>query len=186
MLFRSLATSNYLAGGGSGFRVLQRNTTQLDTKVQQRDALIDYLRAGAPCGASKSTQKLRSCTADTDCVCAEGTDPALCNSEAGTYKCGCPEAVTEGVTCAPSGATCKGKSGQCILAACRNDVAAFQRKTCDAAPNDAVKASCEKSLSPCAAAGEECKFLSCVDQGLGNFSDGRLNMVGLSGGMANP
>ncbi|QUS47074.1 hypothetical protein [Salmonella enterica] len=30
-----LATSNYLAGGGSGFRVLQRNTTQVDTKVQQ-------------------------------------------------------------------------------------------------------------------------------------------------------
>ena len=27
-----LATSNYLAGGGSGFRVLQRNTTQFDTQ----------------------------------------------------------------------------------------------------------------------------------------------------------
>jgi hypothetical protein len=43
-----LATSNYLAAGGSGFRVLQRNTTQFDTQVQQRDALIDYIRAGSP------------------------------------------------------------------------------------------------------------------------------------------
>src|SRR5207247_375747 len=29
-----LATSNYLAGGGSGYRVLQRNTTQFDTQIQ--------------------------------------------------------------------------------------------------------------------------------------------------------
>ena len=40
-----------IAGGGSGFRVLQRNTTQFDTGIQQRDALIDYIRAGAPCGS---------------------------------------------------------------------------------------------------------------------------------------
>ncbi len=184
--YYDLATSNYLAGGGSGFRVLQRNTTQLDTKVQQRDALIDYLRAGAACGAGVKSGELRSCTSDSECLCQDGTDPSLCAAEAGTYVCGCPESVTESDTCAPSGATCKGSSGKCILAACRNDVAAFQRQTCNAAPSDAVKASCEKSLSPCAAAGEQCKFLSCVDHGIGNFSDGRLNMVGLSGGMPNP
>jgi 5'-nucleotidase/UDP-sugar diphosphatase len=39
--------------GGSGFRVLQRNTTQFDTQIQQRDALIDYIRAGPPCGAGR-------------------------------------------------------------------------------------------------------------------------------------
>ncbi|MFS8066651.1 MAG: bifunctional metallophosphatase/5'-nucleotidase, partial [Byssovorax sp.] len=61
-----LATSNYLAGGGSGYRVLQRNTTQADTKVQQRDALVDYIRAGAPCGAD-AAGKLTDCAKDTDC-----------------------------------------------------------------------------------------------------------------------
>src|SRR5205085_8816832 len=65
-----LATSNYLAGGGSGFRVLQRNTTQIDTKVQQRDALIDYLRAGKPCGfdpAAGTQEGLKACSIDADC-----------------------------------------------------------------------------------------------------------------------
>ena len=63
-----LATSNYLAGGGSGFRVLQRNTTQFDTKVQQRDALIDYLRTGKPCGydpvANQTPDGLKACVMD--------------------------------------------------------------------------------------------------------------------------
>ncbi len=183
--YYELATSNYLAGGGSGFRVLQRNTTQLDSGVQQRDALIDYIRAGVPCGASEKTKKLRTCSADSDCLCKDGSDPDLCNAEAGTYVCACPEAVNESDTCDSNGKSCKG-AGQCVLAACRTDVAAFQRQTCADAPNDSIKQSCEKSLSPCAAAGEQCKFLACVDRGLGNFTDGRLNMVGLSGGEPNP
>jgi len=41
-----LATNNYIAHGGSGFEVLQRNTTQLDTDVSVRDvvkaAIIKY------------------------------------------------------------------------------------------------------------------------------------------------
>ena len=36
----------------------------------------------------------------------------------------------------------------------------------------------ESALLPCSAGGEQCKFLACVDSGLGNFSDGRLRMVG--------
>jgi 5'-nucleotidase len=178
-----LATSNYLAGGGSGFRVLQRNTTQLDTRVQQRDALIDYLRAGGPCGAG-STKKLRSCSDDSDCLEKDGADPDLVGS-AGTYVCACPDSVLENDTCDSSGKSCKGK-GQCVLAACRADVAAFQRQTCDNAPTAKIKASCEKSLSACAAAGEQCKFLACVDKRAGNTTDGRLNMVGLGTGGPNP
>ncbi len=38
-----MATNDYIAGGGSGFRVLKRNTTKIDTNVSLRDALIDYL-----------------------------------------------------------------------------------------------------------------------------------------------
>ncbi len=34
-----LATSDYLAAGGSGYQVLKRNTTQQNTQIQQRDAL---------------------------------------------------------------------------------------------------------------------------------------------------
>ncbi|MFZ5476927.1 MAG: bifunctional metallophosphatase/5'-nucleotidase [Myxococcota bacterium] len=34
-----LATNNYIAGGGSGFEVLERNTTQIDTGISIRDAV---------------------------------------------------------------------------------------------------------------------------------------------------
>ncbi len=47
-----LATNNYIAKGGSGYRVLQRNTTQLNTGILQRDSLIDYMRQGHACGYS--------------------------------------------------------------------------------------------------------------------------------------
>ncbi|MCK6587256.1 MAG: 5'-nucleotidase C-terminal domain-containing protein, partial [Polyangiaceae bacterium] len=160
-----LATSNYLAGGGSGFRVLQRNTTQFDTGVQQRDALIDYIRAGAPCGADESGA-LTTCSTDADCTgVGEG------------YVCACPEIVTEGLACdnAPD-RSCS--NGACVLKKCRQDVAAFQRETCAGATSEAVKKECEAAILPCSAAGEQCKFLACVDRGLGNYSDGRIKMVG--------
>jgi 5'-nucleotidase len=162
-----LATSNYLAGGGSGFRVLQRNTTQLDTKVQQRDALIDYIRAGAPCGAD-AKGVLKDCAKDSDC-----------GSVGEGFICACPEATIEGAFCTTDPkATCGAGTGQCVLSKCRDDVAAFQQKTCNAASTAAVRKECEASIAPCSAAGEQCKYLACVDRRLGNFSDGRVRMVG--------
>jgi 5'-nucleotidase len=161
-----LATSNYLAAGGSGFRVLQRNTTQNDTKVQQRDALIDYIRAGFPCGADDSGA-LKKCDKDADC-----------GSLGDGYACACPASVVEGDFCTTDNTKSCGGAGACVLAKCRDDVAAFQRQTCEAAPTDAVKQACVKSLGPCASGGEQCKFLACVDKRLGSFSDGRVKMVG--------
>jgi 5'-nucleotidase/UDP-sugar diphosphatase len=174
--YYELATSDYLAGGGSGFRVLQRNTTQLNTYVQQRDALIDYMRQGKPCGASQKTKALRSCSLDADCLCDANGDPSLCDVGDGSYVCACPEGVTDNDTCDSNGVSCKSK-GSCVLRTCRSDVADFQRHTCDSAPSDAVKQSCEKAIAPCSAAGEQCKFLACVDHDLGNFTDNRLRMV---------
>ena len=162
-----LATSNYIAAGGSGFRVLQRNTTQFDTGVQQRDALIDYIRAGKPCG-SDSHGNLTKCSSDADC--ADVGDG---------YVCACPEAVSDvGGACQTTANKSCGGKGACVLSKCRDDVAAFQRATCEDAPTAAVKKTCETTLEPCAAAGEQCKFLACLDHRLGNFSDNRLKMVG--------
>ncbi|MEP7122913.1 MAG: bifunctional UDP-sugar hydrolase/5'-nucleotidase, partial [Byssovorax sp.] len=162
-----LATSNYLAGGGSGFRVLQRNTTQLDTKVQQRDALVDYIRAGAPCGAD-AKGALKDCAKDSDC-----------GGVGDGFVCACPATTIEGSLCStdPKG-TCASGAGQCVLAKCRDDVAAYQHGICDAATSPGVRKECEASIAPCASAGEQCKFLACVDRRLGNFSDGRVRMVG--------
>ena len=172
-----LATSNYLAGGGSGFRVLQRNTTQLDTKVQQRDALVDFIRGGHPCGAD-DTGTLRGCATDADC-----TGVGIGGEE---FVCACPERAVEAdactfnpsATCATSGGAPGLGEGACVLATCVDSVAAYQAETCDHAPTAASKEACLASLRPCAAGGEQCKFLACIDASLGNNADGRIRMVG--------
>ncbi len=38
-----LATTDYLANGGSGFDVLERNTTKTDTGISMRDVVVDYM-----------------------------------------------------------------------------------------------------------------------------------------------
>ena len=170
-----LATSNYLAGGGSGFRVLQRNTTQFDTLIQQRDALIDYIRAGDACGDDSKGNAV-ACAVDGDCaMLGDG------------FVCACPEAVvdTEGGQCAATGVACRVASGApgsgdgaCVLERCRDDVADVARARCDKNPTEATRQQCLASLSPCANGGEQCKFLACIDASLGNASDGRVRMVG--------
>ena len=39
-----VAVNDYIANGGSGFTVLQRNTTKFNTGISLRDALVDYIR----------------------------------------------------------------------------------------------------------------------------------------------
>lgn len=162
-----LATSNYLAGGGSGFRVLQRNTTQVDTKIQQRDALIDYLRAGKPCGfnpANNTPEGLKACTQDSDC----GDD---------TLACACPGHSTENgdpVTCTSTG-TCDGGNGRCVRKDCRDDVARFHASRCKGAPDQQA---CRTPIKACDLAGEECKILACIDSSIGGVTDGRVEMLG--------
>jgi hypothetical protein len=40
-----VAVNDYIANGGSGFNVLQRNTTKFNTGISLRDSLIDYIRS---------------------------------------------------------------------------------------------------------------------------------------------
>jgi 5'-nucleotidase/UDP-sugar diphosphatase len=165
-----LATSNYLAGGGSGFRVLQRNTTQFDTRVQQRDALIDYLRTGKPCGydpvANQTPDGLKACVMDADCG-----DPTL--------ACSCPGHVVQNgsgsaITCASVGA-CENGAGRCVRKDCRDDVAQFHYKRCEGAPDQEA---CKGPVAACPLAGEECKILACIDKSIGSLSDNRVELVG--------
>ena len=166
-----LATNTYIAQGGSGFRVLQRNTTQNDTRIQQRDALIDFLRQGKPCGYRVSNDRpdgLRACSTDNDC-----------GEEGPEYVCACPGKVkssrnTGATTCNTDG-ECSATEGRCVQRACRDSVASFHDLVCASSPS---RAGCLKLLDSCTSAGEECKILACVDQRLGNLSDGRVEMIG--------
>lgn len=45
-----LATNDYIAGGGSGFLMLKRNTTRFNTYVSLRDTLKDYIQTFSACG----------------------------------------------------------------------------------------------------------------------------------------
>jgi 5'-nucleotidase/UDP-sugar diphosphatase len=44
-----LATNDYIAGGGSGFDVLRRNTIKINTGIAMRDSLTEYLRRFPSC-----------------------------------------------------------------------------------------------------------------------------------------
>ncbi|MBK7582144.1 MAG: 5'-nucleotidase C-terminal domain-containing protein [Myxococcales bacterium] len=165
-----LATSTYLAQGGSGFVVLKRNTTQLDTKIQQRDALIDWVRGGTPCGWKSehtTSDGLKACDLDADCA-----------SVGPSYVCACQGNAAQAAdgTCFSNGGC--GGQGRCVVAKCRQSVADFYVSTCKN-PESAVQiASCSGQINGCQLGGEQCKYLGCVDRNLGNFADGRVRMVG--------
>jgi 5'-nucleotidase len=175
-----LATSNYLAGGGSGFRTLQRNTTQFDTKIQQRDALVDYIRQGKPCGYKTDAQGnplfstkegLKVCAGDGDCA-SEG---------AGLFVCACVGGVDENQAGGASACVTKQNNpcdpavGRCVRKDCRDSVAQFHERRCAGSPN---VPGCRQDLSACGTAGEECKFLACIDEHLGATTDSRVEMLG--------
>lgn len=44
-----VATNDYIAKGGSGFRVLKRNTTRIETGISLRDSLIGYMQGFCTC-----------------------------------------------------------------------------------------------------------------------------------------
>ena len=58
---------------------------------------------------------------------------------------------------------------------CRTQVAQVHENVCASSPS---RDGCKTDLNACSISGEECKFLSCVDQTVGNFSDNRVEMLG--------
>jgi 5'-nucleotidase / UDP-sugar diphosphatase len=165
-----LATSDYLASGGSGFRVLQRNTTQFNTRIQQRDAVTDFVRIAKPCGwqTTAAGGGLQTCSTDKDC------------QNLGDFVCACPTAVEPAnpggspLTCKSNGAC--GSVGRCVLVDCRDDVAQFHNSDDCAQSTLEGKAKCQ--LAACQMAGEQCKLLACVDASIGAKVDNRQVMLG--------
>jgi 5'-nucleotidase len=171
-----LATSNYLAGGGSGYRVLERNTTQFDTLIQQRDALVDYLRNANPCGYNVTPDRpdgLKACASDNDCT-TEGDFVCACPSHANQTS---PADGVTPTTCATAG-QCDPSVGRCVRRDCRDQVAEVHNKRCADYSAMATRAACQIDLNACSLAGEECKYLSCVDTAVGNLTDNREEMLG--------
>jgi 5'-nucleotidase / UDP-sugar diphosphatase len=73
-----VAVNDYIGNGGSGFKVLKRNTTKLDTGVPLRTALIDYLSRLPGCGVYEAEESRACVRADkiSQTTCAELVDCA--------------------------------------------------------------------------------------------------------------
>ncbi len=191
----ALAANNYIAGGGSGFFVLQRNTTQVDTLVQQRDAVIDRIRNGIPCGATRARAAmyrnahpgdpqrgddgLQQCANDSDCDSV---------AQAGEYLCSCPTRIefdpTMRMCVGDRTGTCAGMSGRCVLRTCRNDLATLMATDCPEIDRPGTTPQASRAACLCAAqsrAGETCRILSCVNDSIGAQADGRLQMLSRGG-----
>ncbi|HOU52717.1 MAG TPA: bifunctional UDP-sugar hydrolase/5'-nucleotidase [Myxococcota bacterium] len=155
----SVAVNDYIAKGGSGFMVLKRNTTQINTGVPQRDALMDFLRGGRPCG------DLRACTRDGE---GEGGCPS-------GYRCSCDGRLSwDGATCQEL-AECPG-GGRCVLASCVNDLSAQFDQRCQDLSVDAVEGAecrCRQHQAVWLACGQT----ACIDGTNGIAEDGRLQLL---------
>ena len=149
-----LATNNYIAGGGSGYHMLRRNTTQQDSGIPQREAVIDFIRTGTPC------MEPIACTTDAEC------------GSAGICAC-------NGMWSWDSGAGCMSLPGDgcmerhCVLEACVWDVALFYAGK-SAEPGDDLDAE-ECSWRNWAAA--ECMTLPCIDDTNEAAEDGRIEIA---------
>jgi 5'-nucleotidase len=165
----SLSTNDYIAQGGSGFKVLQRNTTQLNTNILQRNALIDFMREGKPCGYSTALNGLPPCSVDTDCATG--------------FVCACPSKPLQfdasSQTCISAGTTpgeCGTGTGKCVRQDCRDQVALYHETSCSNAPSsDATN--CQTAINACSVGGEECKYLSCVDATESALVDNRITVI---------
>lgn len=156
-----LAANDYIARGGSGFRVLGRNTSVQVLDVSLREVLIEHIRTGEPCTDNAP------CTVDADCL--EG-EACACDARAAWDGDQCSSEATPLPDC-PAG------EGRCVLAACIDDVAAFRADRVDpcGGGNGEARARCECTARRWAQA--ECQVLPCIDDRLGAVTDGRQTMV---------
>ncbi|MFO0601777.1 MAG: bifunctional UDP-sugar hydrolase/5'-nucleotidase [Polyangiales bacterium] len=181
------AVNNYIAGGGSGFFVLQRNTTQVDTRVEQRDAVIDFVREAPPCGHRPEVvverNRRRGVTDPAELSLPQRADDGLADcatdADCGDERvCACPERTTweEGMAACTRAPSCAAGEGRCVLRQCRDDVRTLVLRACPALP------AADPRFARCACAAEDraamtCRILSCLDERTGAAADGRLTMV---------
>lgn len=181
------AVNNYIAGGGSGFFVLQRNTTQVDTRVEQRDAVIDFVRQSPPCGHDEANviarNRARGVTDMVDLRIPQQLDDGLrdCQLDADCgspgYVCACADRIAYDAntrTCTTA-MSCAAGAGRCVLTNCRNAVRDLVLRTCPSLGNSEASQRCACTAENRAAM--SCRILSCLNDDTGAVTDGRLEMV---------
>jgi len=158
-----LSTNNYIAQGGSGFYMLKANTTQHDTGINMRDALIDYIRQMKPCGAD-SSGITPACATDSDC-------PA-------DYECACDGRYVwdEASAACKDNGKCDKNGGHCALSACVSGVTTrFGRECAESKDKQADIDECKCTKKNLAA--QQCTQTACLDSSNNVKEDQRVKMV---------
>jgi 5'-nucleotidase len=146
-----LATNNYLAQGGSGYVMLRRNTTQQDSGIPQRDAVIDLIRGGPPCVEPRECADDAACGEGQLCVC---TGRFRWNDTTGTC-------LDDGVCAGPR---------RCVLEQCVSDVANMYALRVAEPGDDEYFLACGFGNN----AADECAEAPCVDGRIGAVEDARI------------
>jgi 2',3'-cyclic-nucleotide 2'-phosphodiesterase (5'-nucleotidase family) len=101
-----VAVNDFIGRGGSGFEVLRRNTTKIETTLSLRDALIDYMRAppedggpGRVCGSPFMIEPIKRPPAPHAVIDKKTSPNATCE----TRPTGCNERTGRFVDCVENG-----------------------------------------------------------------------------------
>jgi 2',3'-cyclic-nucleotide 2'-phosphodiesterase (5'-nucleotidase family) len=143
-----LATNDYIAHGGSGFRVLKRNTTQQDTHVSLRDALIDHMKQQGSCGAYEFDE-------GRHCLGLDDFSQAICRD---VVECRAACRTGEGIVAVP---TVCGGSGVTPEVGCDGDLACVGERSIRG----------PFSQSPCIVGVEDGRIRRKVSEGLDALAD---------------
>jgi 5'-nucleotidase len=183
----AVAANDFIAAGGSGFFVLQRNTTQINTGVQLRDAVIDYVQAQPPCGwdsmresafraahptlPPRADDGLLQCQTDSDCSTL-GPDYRCVWQGQWTFD---PRGMP---MCSVALAAPSADVGRCVLRNCVSALAAQLAANCPEVsplndPNARERCLCATQER----AANTCRILPCFDASIGADADARLRMV---------
>ena len=158
----SMATNDYIAGGGSGFTILKNNNTQYDTGLPLRDAVLEHFVRGPKCQEEcrnpQGQIKIEECgtfqacleqvTAFQDRFCRKLADTDL-DEEVSRYcghddqRCEVPEdCYKKDEVCADGNCEACEKATDCDPANCEGDVCGCIEKRCVSSRMGCVNGRC--------------------------------------------
>jgi len=163
-----LATNDYIAKGGSGFRVLKRNTTKQNTGISLRDALVDHLSTLSRCG-NYEVQSPRFCLHDDDFSQRICRDVVACDAYIAACEAGC---LTDDAGVGPS-------DNVAVPTICGGHGVIPERGTCNATLPNVQDQDCfgltgirgPYADSPCVVAHEDGRMRRKVSEGLDALPD---------------
>jgi 5'-nucleotidase len=153
-----LAANDYIAAGGSGFTMLQNNTTQFNTGISLRDGVMDFVNINFPgCGAGLPPETLAEIDELNNAVFEAEPSAAAYEAVVAQIK------VFFGV---------QNVSGFADYGSCLEDIGMVVERDCESLPNPSTERS-HCRAEAWARSAEQCVELPCVSMD----ADGRIDRI---------